>query len=215
MSFVSFARKEISFKIVYYGPPLCGKTTNLEYLHKAMPPRARGPMTILSTREDRTLYFDFLPLQSRAIKGFVSKFQLYTVPGQTIYGETRRLVLNGVDGLVFVADSQWSVMESNVESLRDLDQNLRTYRLSLEDLPHVLQYNKRDLPNVAPRHYLEFLLNRGSVRVPSFESVATAGTGIYETLNRIAKMAMAKFIEEHQMNLGAERVPEMAATVGG
>jgi signal recognition particle receptor subunit beta len=206
MSFVSFAKREISFKIVYYGPPLCGKTTNLEYLHRVMPAKSRGPMTILSTREDRTLYFDFLPLQSKAIKGFVSKFQLYTVPGQTIYNDTRRLVLNAADGVVFVADSQWSQMENNVESLQNLHANLRTYQLQLAELPHVFQCNKRDLPGVAPLHYIDFLLNRGSKRMPTFESVATTGVGVYETLNMVAKMVMAKFIEDHQMSIDA--VPE-------
>jgi signal recognition particle receptor subunit beta len=202
MSFVSFQKREITFKLVYYGPPLSGKTTNLELLHKVIPATERGDMTMLSTRQDRTLYFDFLPLQSNAIKGFVAKFQLYTVPGQPIYTETRRIVLNGVDGVVFVADSQWSEMEANTDSFENLKENLATYDVSLEDLPHILQFNKRDLPEIAPIHYLEFMLNRGGHRVPSFESVATDGTGIRESLNAMAKLVMARFIKEHKMEIG-------------
>ena len=211
MAFVNFGKREINFKIVYYGPPLCGKTTNLEYLHSVIPDEARGPMTMLSTRQDRTLYFDFLPLQSNAIKGFVSKFQLYTVPGQTMYNQTRRLVLNSVDGVVFVADSQWDHMEENVESFKNLEENLETYGRTVDDVSCVLQFNKRDLSNIAPIHYIDFMLNQREPRVPSFECTATEGVGVHDTLNMIAKIVMARFIEEHNMPVsGSVNQEEMA-----
>ena len=201
MSFVNFGKKEINFKIVYYGPPLCGKTTNLEHLHKIMPDDVKGQMTMLSTREDRTLYFDFLPLRSDAIKGFVSRFQLYTVPGQTVYNQTRKIVLTGVDGLVFVADSQWEEMEHNVESFANLKENLETHNRDLDIIPYVLQFNKRDLPNVAPCHYMEFLLNQGEIRTSCFEGIAIEGNGVEITLNTLCKMVMGKFVEDNNMTL--------------
>ena len=201
MSFVNFEKKEINFKIVYYGPALSGKTTNLEYLHSAMPKDVRGEMTVLSTAQDRTLFFDFLPLESRAIKGFISRFQLYTVPGQTIYNRTRRLVLAGVDGVVFVADSQWSCMENNAVSFANLRENLKSYKRDLDVIPCVLQLNKRDLSAIAPVAYLEFLLNQGKTRAPSIEAVASKGVGVGDCLNMICKMAMAGFIEEHKMSM--------------
>ncbi|MFO7869820.1 MAG: ADP-ribosylation factor-like protein [Kiritimatiellia bacterium] len=197
MSFVNLQKKEINFKIVYYGPPLCGKTTNLEYLHSAIPDDSKGKMTMLSTQEDRTLYFDFLPLRSNAIKGFVSRFQLYTVPGQPIYNQTRRIVLTGVDGLVFVADSQWSEMEHNAESFQNLQDNLNTYKRSLHSIPYVLQFNKRDLPDIAPTEYMDFMLNQGEEKAPCFESIATEGEGVQDTLNAVCKMVIAQFVKEN------------------
>ena len=202
MSFVNFEKREINFKIVFYGPPLCGKTTNLEWLHSVMPQDVKGDMTMLSTQKDRTLYFDFLPLKSDAIKGFISRFQLYTVPGQPIYDQTRRIVLSGVDGLVFVADSQWSEMEANVDSFENLETNLKTYNRSIDDIPYVLQFNKRDLPDVAPVEYLDFVLNQRKNKAMWFESVANRGNGVHDTLNMICKMVMAQFIEEHKMPVG-------------
>lgn len=199
MAFVNFGKKEINFKIVYYGPPLCGKTTNLEYLHASMPDHLKGQMTMLSTREDRTLYFDFLPLKSDAIKGFISRFQLYTVPGQPVYDQTRRIVLTGADGIVFVADSQWDQMENNVSSFKNLQENLNTHKRSLNDTPYVLQFNKRDLPNVAPSHYMDFLLNQGETRAEYFDVVAISGEGVYESLNLICRIVMAQFIEANKM----------------
>jgi len=199
LSFVNFARKEISFKIVYYGPPRCGKTTNLECIHRSIPDDVKGQMTMLSTQQDRTLYFDFLPLKSDIISGFTSKFQLYTVPGQPIYNETRRLVLNGVDGIVFVGDSQWSEMRANVDSFQNMEENLAKQNMKLDDVPYILQYNKRDLPSVAPSYYMDFSLNRREAKVHFFESIATEGVGIFESLNLISRLVIAKFIEENNM----------------
>ena len=201
MSFVNLSKREINFKIVFYGPPLSGKTTNLEHLHEVMPDDVKGQMTMLSTQQDRTLYFDFLPLKSDAIKGYISKFQLYTVPGQAIYNQTRRIVLTGVDGLVFVADSQWDEMEHNVESLENLEENLKTYNRTLDDIPFILQFNKRDLDNVAPVEYMDFVLNQRAEKVLYYETVASEGKGVHESLNMICKMVMAQFIEEHNMNM--------------
>tara|TARA_B100000809_G_scaffold256780_1_gene297252 strand:- start:1584 stop:2231 length:648 start_codon:yes stop_codon:yes gene_type:complete len=203
MSFVNFSKKEISFKIVYYGAPLCGKTTNLEQVHASVPEGARGPMTMLSTRQDRTLYFDFLPLETDVIKGFISRFQLYTVPGQAIYNLTRRLVLNDVDGMVFVCDSQFDQMENNVESFKNLEENLGMDGRDLTEMPYVLQYNKRDLTEIAPTHYLDFMLNNRETRVETFDAVALKGEGVHETLNTIAKLVMAKFIKDHNMEMGS------------
>lgn len=199
MSFVNLNKREINFKVVYYGPPLSGKTTNLEFLHSVMPEDVKGKMTMLSTQQDRTLYFDFLPLKSNAIKGYVSRFQLYTVPGQPIYNQTRRIVLTGVDGLVFVADSQWDEMEHNVESFDNLQENLKAYKRSLDEVPYILQFNKRDLPNVAPVEFMDFMLNQRPVKALFFETVAKDGTGVYESLNMICKMVMAQFIKDHKM----------------
>lgn len=199
MSFISFSRKEISFKIVYYGTALCGKTTNVAYIHKVIASKYRGELTMLSTQQDRTLFFDFLPLRSDIIKGFTSKFQIYTVPGQVIYNETRKLVLRNVDGIVFVADSQWSRMEDNASSFANLEANLKDQNESLDTLPYILQFNKRDLADIAPVHYIDFMLNRRSSRVPYFDASALIGTGVLETLNLIGKLVISTFIERNKM----------------
>lgn len=206
MAFINFARREIAFKIVYYGPALCGKTTNLEQIHMAIDPTTRGELTMLSTQQDRTLFFDFLPLKSDVIKGFISKFQLYTVPGQNIYNETRKLVLRNVDGIVFVGDSQFDKMEENLESFSNLETNLQMQNDTLADLPYLLQFNKRDLPSVAPAHYMDFLLNNKDVRMPVVEAVATEGVGVFETLNIMSKMVMAHFMKQN--NLSSNDVPD-------
>src|SRR5688572_15855461 len=164
MSIINYASREIQFKIVYYGPALCGKTTNLGYIHKRINPENRGDLVSLATAADRTLFFDFLPLNAVVIKGFKTKFQLYTVPGQVIYNATRQLVLRSVDGVVFVADSQWDKMEENVDSFKNLQENLSRQGTTLDQVPYVLQYNKRDMPGVAPTHYLEYVLNNRAKR---------------------------------------------------
>ena len=170
MAIINQATKELQVKIVYYGPAMGGKTTNLVQVHDHVQTTAgnKGKLVSLATSSDRTLFFDFLPIEAMTIKGFKTKFQLYTVPGQVIYNTTRQLVLRGVDGIVFVADSQYEKMPENVESFQNLVDNLNSLKLNLADIPYVLQYNKRDLPNAAPMEYLEFLLNNRDVQVPSF-----------------------------------------------
>ena len=207
MAFINFARREIAFKIVYYGPALCGKTTNLEQIHEAVDQTSRGELTMLSTQQDRTLFFDFLPLKSDIIKGFSSKFQLYTVPGQSMYNETRKLVLRNVDGVVFVADSQWDKMEDNAESFANLETNLNLQNESLDRLPYMLQFNKRDLPNVAPVHYMNFLLNQRKKRTPTLDAVATDGAGVFETLNIISKMVLSNFMKQNNIS-GNSAMPD-------
>ena len=198
MALINQATKEIQLKIVYYGPPQGGKTTNLEKVHAEVdaPPETKGKLTSLATNNDRTLFFDFLPIETAVIRGYKTKFQLFTVPGQVIYNTTRQLVLRGVDGLVFVADSQYEKMEENVQTFANMIQNLETLNLSLENIPYVLQYNKRDLPNAAPVDYLEFLLNNRETQVPSFASSAIQTEGVFETLNMITRMLLHKLLTE-------------------
>jgi len=182
MSIINYASREIQFKIVYYGPALCGKTTNLGYIHRRINPENRGDLVSLATAADRTLFFDFLPLNAVVIKGFVTKFQLYTVPGQVIYNATRQLVLRSVDGVVFVADSQWEKMKENVESFKNLEDNLAKQNISLDEIPYVIQYNKRDLENIAPVNYLEYVLNNRKKRVQSFEVISSTGQNVFASL---------------------------------
>ena len=194
---INQATKQLQIKIVYYGPALCGKTTNLEKVHaNVQSAQEKGKLVSLATQSDRTLFFDFLPVEAMAIKGFKTKFQLYTVPGQVIYNTTRQLVLRGVDGIIFVADSQYEKMQENVESFANLEENLRGAKLDITDIPYVLQYNKRDLPNVAPVEYMEYLLNNRDVRVPAFEASAAKVEGVFETLNALTKLLLNKFISE-------------------
>jgi signal recognition particle receptor subunit beta len=195
---INQATKQLQIKIVYYGPALCGKTTNLEKVHgNVQGAQEKGKLVSLATQSDRTLFFDFLPVEAMAIKGFKTKFQLYTVPGQVIYNTTRQLVLRGVDGIIFVADSQYDKMQENVESFANLEENLKAAKLNLADIPYILQYNKRDLPNVAPVEYMEFLLNNREVRVPAFEAAAAKCEGVFETLNAITRILLQKFINEN------------------
>jgi mutual gliding-motility protein MglA len=191
MSIINYAKKEISFKIVYYGAGVVGKTANLQYIHRFLPDANRGNLISLATGDERTLFFDFLPVSALSVRNFTAKFQLYTVPGQVFYNMTRKLVLRGVDGVVFVADSQWDRLHENVESFRNLEENLKEYDYDLDSTPYVIQYNKRDLPNIAPIDYLEFLLNRRARRVPFFEAVALDGQGVFDTLNTVSRMALA------------------------
>ena len=197
MAIINQATKELQVKVVYYGPAMGGKTTNLVKVHENIQTaQEKGKLVSLATSSDRTLFFDFLPIEAVAIKGFKTKFQLYTVPGQVIYNTTRQLVLRGVDGIVFVADSQYEKMQENVESFSNLEDNLRTLKMNLADIPYVLQYNKRDLPTVAPSEYMEFLLNNRDVQVPSFTASASKCEGVFETLNMITRMLLHKFINE-------------------
>ncbi|MEO6035466.1 MAG: ADP-ribosylation factor-like protein [Verrucomicrobiota bacterium] len=197
MAIINQATKELQVKIVYYGPGKGGKTTNLEQVHgNVQNVQEKGKLISLATSSDRTLFFDFLPIEAMSIKGFKTKFQLYTVPGQVIYNTTRQLVLRGVDGIVFVADSQYDKMADNVESLSNLEENMKALKLNLGDIPYVLQYNKRDLPNVAPVEYMDFLLNNRDIQVPSFAASATRCDGVFDTLNMITRMLLNKFISE-------------------
>jgi len=198
MSIINYASKEIQFKVVYYGPALCGKTTNLQYIHQRIDSNHRGDLVSLATAADRTLFFDFLPLNAAVIKGFKTKFQLYTVPGQVIYNATRQLVLRSVDGIVFVADSQWEKMEENVESFKNLAENLAKQNMSLDEIPYVIQYNKRDLPNIAPVHFLDFLLNNRAQKVPAYEVISSTGQNVFATLNAISQLLLNKFTRENQ-----------------
>src|SRR5213595_3764021 len=196
MSIINYASREIQFKIVYYGPALCGKTTNLDYIHKRINPENRGDLVSLATAADRTLFFDFLPVNAVVIKGFVTKFQLYTVPGQVIYNATRQLVLRSVDGIVFVADSQWEKMEENVESWKNLCDNLQLQNMNVEDTPCVLEYNKRDLPNVAPVNYMEYVMNNRKKRLQSFEVISSSGQNVFAALNAVSQVLLHKFSKQ-------------------
>jgi mutual gliding-motility protein MglA len=197
MPTINYASKEIQFKIVYYGPALSGKTTNLVYIHSRIAPAHRGDLISLATAADRTLFFDFLPVSALTLQGFRTKFQLYTVPGQVIYNSTRQLVLRSVDGVILVADSQWDKMEENVLSFRNLEQNLQKQNLVLEHVPIVLQYNKRDLPNIAPTNYLEYLLNNRKKRLQSFECVASTGRNVFSALDAVTQLLLHKFKKEN------------------
>ncbi|MBZ0115908.1 MAG: GTPase domain-containing protein [Sandaracinaceae bacterium] len=190
MSFINYLSREINCKIVYYGPGLCGKTTNLQYIYNKTNPEAKGKMISLATETERTLFFDFLPLALGEIRGFKTRFHLYTVPGQVFYDASRKLILKGVDGVVFVADSQIARMEANLESLENLRTNLAEQGYSLDKLPYVIQYNKRDMPSIAPVDELRTLLNPTSI--PEFEAVATTGIGVFETLKAIAKLVLTE-----------------------
>jgi signal recognition particle receptor subunit beta len=196
MASVNYALKEISCKIVYYGPGMCGKTTNLQYIHQHTEPDKRGNMVSLATPGERTLFFDFLPLEAAQIHGFRTKFQLYTVPGQVMYNSTRKLVLRGVDGVIFVCDSQWEKMRENLESFRNLTDNLAAYGYSLETTPYVVQYNKRDLPNIAPVEYLQYVINPR--QVPSLEGVAIQGEGVFQCLNAICVRVLSNLAHKQR-----------------
>ncbi len=190
MSFINYSSREINCKIVYYGPGLCGKTTNLQYIYNRTSPDSKGKMISLATETERTLFFDFLPLSLGEIRGFKTRFHLYTVPGQVFYDASRKLILKGVDGVVFVADSQIERMEANMESVENLRDNLDEQGYDLDKLPYVIQYNKRDLPNVVSTEELASVLN--IAKVPDFNAIATTGQGVFDTLKAVAKLVLTE-----------------------
>ena len=190
MSFINYSSREINCKIVYYGPGLCGKTTNLQYVYAKTNPEAKGKMISLATETERTLFFDFLPLSLGEIRGFKTRFHLYTVPGQVFYDASRKLILKGVDGVVFVADSQIERMEANLESVENLRVNLAEQGYDLARVPYVVQYNKRDLPNIATVDELHRLVN--TTNVPEFQAVAPTGVGVFDTLKAVAKLVLTE-----------------------
>lgn len=188
MSFVNYHTKEINCKIVYYGPGLGGKTTNIQHVYQRTQAGSKGQMVTLNTENERTLFFDFLPLDLGTIRGFKTRFHLYTVPGQVFYEASRKLILRGVDGIVFVADSQVERMEDNIESLEGLKKNLEDQGYEFDKVPIVFQWNKRDLPNTISNMDLEKKLNK--MDLPSFESSAIKGEGVFETLKMISKLVL-------------------------
>lgn len=188
MSFLNYSTREINFKIVYYGPGLSGKTTNIKYIYEKIKSENKGKLVSLATETERTLFFDFFPLDLGQIKGYKVKFHLYTVPGQIYYSSSRKLILKGVDGLVFVADSQRERFEANIESIEDMFENLREYKLNFNQMPYVLQLNKRDLPNITPADELISVLRKKNE--PVTEAIATKGDGVIDTLKQISKLVM-------------------------
>lgn len=190
MTFINYVAREINCKIVYYGPGLCGKTTNLQHIYSITNPENKGKLISLATETERTLFFDFLPIDLGQIRGFTTRFHLYTVPGQVFYDASRKLILKGVDGVVFVADSQRERLDSNLESLSNLNLNLKEQGFDLMKIPYVLQLNKRDMPNALPVDRLKKLLVvKGE---PVFEAVATQGTGVLETLKAVARQVLVE-----------------------
>jgi len=188
LSFLNYSTKEINFKIVYYGPGLSGKTTNIKVIYEKIKQDNKGKLVSLATETERTLFFDFFPLDLGTISGYKVKFHLYTVPGQIYYSSSRKLILKGVDGVVFVADSQRERFEANIESVNDMMENLREYNLQFEELPYILQLNKRDLPNITPANELiEALRRKGE---PIVEAVALKNIGVIETLKAISRLVM-------------------------
>src|SRR4249919_329480 len=188
MTFINYASREINCKIVYYGPGLCGKTTNLQYIYDSTATQAKGKLISLATETDRTLFFDFMPLELGTVRGFKTRFHLYTVPGQVFYDASRKLILKGVDGVIFVADSQMERLEADEESVENLRTNLAEQGYSLEKIPYVIQYNKRDLPNAVTVEELRQVLNPASV--PDYEAVARTGVGVFDTLKAVSKLVL-------------------------
>ncbi len=203
MVLFNYATKEITAKVVYYGPGLCGKTTNLQFIYDSLPSNNKSKMLSLATKTDRTLFFDFLPLDLGKIRGMRTKLQLYTVPGQVYYNSTRQLVLKGADGVVFVADSQDFALDANIESFQNLEDNLKRQGMRLTDLPLVLQYNKRDLPNALPVSELEAALNKRGI--PSFETVATSGLGVEQTVRGVTQLVLNHLVKKYGLE-GSEPI---------
>jgi len=188
LTFINYASREINCKIVYYGPGLGGKTTNLQYIYDSTAPQAKGKLISLATETDRTLFFDFLPLDLGTVRGFKTRFHLYTVPGQVFYDASRKLILKGVDGVVFVADSQRERMDANIESLFNLEANMKQHGYDLAKMPYVLQLNKRDLPNTVSIEDMTAELARKEE--PVFEGIANRGVGVFDTLKAVAKQVL-------------------------
>ncbi len=195
MSTINFSAREINFKLVYYGPGLSGKTTNLKQIYEHVPGDGKGEMVSLQTEDERTLFFDFLPLDLGKVNGFKTRFHLYTVPGQVFYNSSRRLILRGVDGIVFVADSAPNRLRANAESLRNLRENLEEYNLRLGEVPYVIQVNKRDLPDALSVEMIQAVLDP-SRSVPHFEAVASEFKGVVEPLKAVSKMVLEKLAQK-------------------
>ncbi|MBI4746805.1 MAG: hypothetical protein HY786_09820 [Deltaproteobacteria bacterium] len=206
MALLNYSNREVNAKIVYYGPGLSGKTTNIDCIYKKLKPDQKGKLVSLATQTDRTLFFDFLPIELGEVKGFKTRFHLYTVPGQVFYNATRKMVLKGADGVVFVADSQRQMMDANIESLKNLEENLNAYGKTLEKMPHVIQFNKRDLSNAVPLEEMYKKLNR--FNAPFFEAVATEGKGVVETLSAAAKMVLRNLREQPEQIPSGVITPE-------
>jgi len=207
---INFAQKTVNVKVVYYGPGMSGKTTNLEVVHQRAPDTNRGDLTSISTDGDRTLFFDYMPLDLGTVAGMRTCFQIYTVPGQVYYNSTRKLVLQGVDGVLFIADSAASMLDQNIESLRNLEENLNEYGKTLESLPHVLQWNKRDLPDAMSTEELGRHLN--VYGAPTFEAVANSGQGVFPTLKALAALVLKNIMKETG---GAGTAPAAASPTAG
>ena len=188
---INFAQKTVNVKIVYYGPGMSGKTTNLEVVHQRAPDHNRGELTSISTDGDRTLFFDYMPLDLGTVAGMRTCFQLYTVPGQVYYNSTRKLVLQGVDGVIFIADSSAAMLDQNIEALRNLEENLNEYGKSMATLPHVIQWNKRDLPDAMPVDECNRLMNSNGA--PNFEAIANTGQGVFPTLKALASSVLNRY----------------------
>ena len=214
MAVVNHETKEVTFKIVYCGTPVGGKTTNLSYIHSRIENDQRGDLVSLATSTDRTLFFDFLPINTVVINGYATRFMLYTIPGQVCYNATRQLVLKGVDGIVFVTDSAAERMAENLAGLQTLRKNIADNGLSMDQLPMVFQYNKRDLPNAVPVDYLEYLLNNTSPRRLSFEAAANTGYNVFATLNAVAEQILQKFHQATQPNSTAHPRTAGSRTTG-
>ncbi|HEX6852354.1 MAG TPA: GTPase domain-containing protein [Candidatus Polarisedimenticolaceae bacterium] len=210
MVLFNYSTRELTAKVVYYGPGLCGKTTNLQYIHENLPDNVKGKMLSLATKTDRTLFFDFLPIDLGEIRGMKTRVQLYTVPGQVFYNETRKLVLKGADGIVFVADSQETMLGANAESFKNLEENLKGHGMRLADMPHVIQFNKRDLPRLSPIEDLNAAINK--YNAPFYESVAVTGIGVQDTLKAIVKLVLLHLTRKYDPKGAPAQAPSPAPT---
>jgi hypothetical protein len=211
MAYINYAQREIQLKIVFYGCGFCGKTTNLQALYQMLETTQKSDLVSIATGGDRTLFFDFMSLKTPTLRNFTVRFQLYTVPGQAMYSGTRQLVLRGADGVVFCVDSSWDRIPDNIEAWADLLKNLELNKINPAQIPIVIQYNKRDLPDAADLEYLEFVINNNETHYPSFEAVASTGYGVLETLNTIARMLMIKYSKPATTEPGNPQASSYAA----